>query len=90
MPRQFENLTASELACPRCRIARPVRERLLLVLPHSELYDFRCTVCGTSCGTREVKMNPLAAARAATAPRPQARAPHPPPRRPTRGYLPGK
>ncbi len=89
MPKQFENLTASELMCPRCRVSRPVRERLLLVLPHSELYDFRCTVCGASCGTREVKMNPLVAARAAQAARPPPRAQRPAPRRPTRGYLPG-
>ncbi len=62
MPRQFENLRASELYCPRCRTARPVRERLLLVLPHSELFDYRCTVCGESLGSREVKTNPLAGA----------------------------
>ena len=85
MPKQFDKLTASELICPRCRVSRPVRERLLLVLPHSELYDFRCTVCGESCGTREVKMNPLMAARAAATHRTPVR-----PQRPPRGYLPGK
>jgi hypothetical protein len=87
MPRQFDNLTASELMCPRCRVSRPVRERLLLVLPHSELYDFRCKVCGESCGTREVKMNPLLAARAAQAKRPPPPAQRPAPRRPPHGYL---
>ena len=59
MQRQFENLTASELFCPKCRTARPVRERLLLVLPHAELHDYRCTVCGESCGSREVKQAPI-------------------------------
>lgn len=66
---QFEKFRASELLCPRCRISRPVRERLLLVLPGAELYDYRCTVCGTSCGSREAKAAPLTveAARAAVA-----------------------
>ena len=58
MPRQFENLRASELFCPRCRVAQPVRERLLLVLPQGDLMDYRCQACGTSCGTREVRHPP--------------------------------
>jgi hypothetical protein len=53
--KQFENLTASELHCPRCRTLRPVRERLLLVLPGAELHDYRCVVCGESLGQREIK-----------------------------------
>ncbi len=59
MPQQFENLRASELYCPKCRTAQPVRERLLLVLPHSELHDYRCTYCGTSIGSREVRQPPV-------------------------------
>jgi hypothetical protein len=51
--KQFESLRASELYCPKCRTARPVRERLLLVLPRAEIHDYRCTVCGESLGTRE-------------------------------------
>lgn len=62
MPRQFNNLTASELYCPRCKASRPVRERLLLVLPHAEIFDYRCTTCGESLGSREVKAGPPAAA----------------------------
>jgi hypothetical protein len=50
--------------------ARPVRERLLLVLPHAELHDYRCTVCGESLGSREVR----------TPPRPMMAALPPPPR----------
>ncbi len=61
MARQFENLRASELYCPRCRTSRPVRERLLLVLPHADLHDYRCTVCGASLGQREVRHAPAAA-----------------------------
>ncbi len=51
---QFENLSASELYCPVCRRSQPVRERLLLVLPRSELYEYRCVQCGASLGSREV------------------------------------
>jgi hypothetical protein len=89
MPKQFENLTASELYCPRCKMSRPVRERLLLVLPHSELYDYRCTSCADSLGSREVKVNPLMAAQMAkTAAQHQIRNPRIKPRRPPRDYPP--
>lgn len=57
-PSQFESLTASELYCPRCRQAMPVRERLLLVLPRGELHEYRCARCGESVGTREVAVPP--------------------------------
>ncbi len=55
---QFERLTASELYCPVCRKAQPVRERLLLVLPRAELYEYRCVECGASLGSREVSAPP--------------------------------
>lgn len=51
---QFENFTASSLYCEKCRTAMPVRERLLLILPDRELYDYLCTGCGSSVGSREV------------------------------------
>jgi hypothetical protein len=51
---QFENFTASSLYCEKCKAAMPVRERLLLVLPDRELYDYLCTGCGSSVGSREV------------------------------------
>ncbi len=86
---QFEQFRASEIYCPRCKKAQPVRERLLLVLPGSDLYDYRCSVCGTSVGGREAKAPPLAAQLAAqrAAPRrPPAAAPGKP--RPAMGALP--
>lgn len=51
---QFNDLTASELYCPTCRRAQPVRERLLLLLPRGELREYRCIQCGASLGTREI------------------------------------
>ena len=54
-PHAFRDLQASELFCPRCQAPRPVRERLLLVLPDGELHEYRCAACATSLGTRTVQ-----------------------------------
>ena len=51
---QFENFTASTLYCQKCRATMPVRERLFLVLPDKELFDYLCTGCGSSVGQREI------------------------------------
>jgi hypothetical protein len=50
---QFENFTATSLYCEKCKGAMPVRERLLLVLPDREIFDYLCTGCGSSVGRRE-------------------------------------
>jgi len=73
--KQFEDLRASELYCPRCKSAQPVREKLLLVLPHAELHDYRCARCGESLGSREVMAPPVMARPAPAAQ--QARRPAP-------------
>jgi len=52
--KQFENFTASTLYCEKCRATTPVREKLLLVLPDREIFDYLCTECGSSVGQREV------------------------------------
>jgi hypothetical protein len=52
---QFEQFQAEVLLCPRCRVARPVRERLLLVLPDGDLYEYLCAACGASAGSRKVE-----------------------------------
>jgi hypothetical protein len=51
---QFENFTASSLYCDKCKASMPVRERLLLVLPEKEIFDYLCTGCASSVGQREV------------------------------------
>ncbi len=70
---QFESFKASQLYCRKCAKSMPVRERLLLILPDKELYDYLCTGCAESLGQREVS---LAEKRIATlhAPRRQSRA----------------
>jgi hypothetical protein len=56
MQQQFESLRASSLYCQRCQAAMPVRERLLLILPEKEIYDYLCTGCAASLGQREVTL----------------------------------
>jgi C4-type Zn-finger protein len=52
---QFKRFQATELYCPKCQRAMPVRERLLLILPEGEKYEYLCARCGTSVGDRIVK-----------------------------------
>lgn len=56
--KQFEGLRATELYCPKCKASMPVRERLLLVLPEGDKYEYLCARCGTSLGDRIVKEAP--------------------------------
>jgi hypothetical protein len=63
---QFENFTASSLYCEKCKAAMPVRERLLLVLPDREIYDYLCTGCASSVGRREITAGEKLMAQAVT------------------------
>ena len=49
----FDQFEVSELFCPRCRAARPVRRHLLLVLPTGNKYEYRCETCGTPVGSKD-------------------------------------
>ena len=51
--RDFNALEASELFCPTCKAARPVRRHLLLVLPTGSKYEYRCAVCATAVGAKD-------------------------------------
>lgn len=59
---QFESFRASSLFCKKCDRAMPVREKLLLILPGKEIYDYLCTSCSSSLGHREVTEGDRAAA----------------------------
>lgn len=48
----YDEFEASELFCERCRQAQPVRKHLLLVLPTGKKYDYVCSVCGLSVGSK--------------------------------------
>lgn len=56
---QFESFRASSLFCKKCDKAMPVREKLLLVLPDKEIFDYLCTGCASSLGQREVTAGEL-------------------------------
>ena len=49
---QYGAFQASLLYCPQCKQATPTRERLLLVLPSGNLYEYLCARCGTSTGSK--------------------------------------
>jgi len=48
----FKDLDATELYCPRCKMAVPVRKRLLLVLPEGDKYEYFCPYCAETVGTK--------------------------------------
>ena len=49
----------------------PVRERLLLVLPDKEIFDYLCTGCGSSVGRREITAGEKLTAQAMAGRRPR-------------------
>jgi hypothetical protein len=48
----FRQFDATELYCPKCKRAVPVRQHLLLVLPEGDKYEYRCAFCSESVGTK--------------------------------------
>ncbi len=54
----FEEFEAISLYCPRCKVAVPVRKRLLLVLPEGDQYEYLCAYCSSSVGTKLDKNAP--------------------------------
>jgi len=55
--RTYRDFDATELYCPQCKRAVPVRKRLLLVLTGGDKYDYTCTYCGTSVGDKTESNN---------------------------------
>jgi hypothetical protein len=52
MEESFDQFNATLLYCNKCGRAMPVRQRLLLVLPDGELYDYTCQACHSSVGSK--------------------------------------
>ncbi|MEJ2100836.1 MAG: hypothetical protein P8X68_12760 [Desulfobacterales bacterium] len=48
----YEEFDATELYCPKCKQAVPVRKRLLLVLPQGDKYEYLCAYCSETVGTK--------------------------------------
>ena len=51
--KDFKDLEASQLYCPACKRAMPVRKHLLLVLLDKETFDYVCAGCGSVVGKKE-------------------------------------
>ncbi len=48
----YQEFEASELYCPKCGRAMPVRKRLLLALPEGDKFDYVCSQCGSPVGSK--------------------------------------
>jgi hypothetical protein len=48
----YKEFDATELYCPQCRRAVPVRKRLLLVLPEGDKFEYLCAFCSSTVGTK--------------------------------------
>ena len=48
----FKEFDATQLYCPTCKQAVPVRKRLLLVLPEGEKYEYLCVYCAATVGNK--------------------------------------
>jgi hypothetical protein len=48
----FQEFEATSLFCPRCKRATRARQKLLLVLPSGNKYDYVCAECGTAVGAK--------------------------------------
>jgi uncharacterized Zn finger protein len=48
----YEQFNATELYCPTCGRAMPVRSRLFLVLPEGDKYTYHCAGCGEVLGEK--------------------------------------
>ncbi|MFH2012393.1 MAG: cytoplasmic protein [Pseudomonadota bacterium] len=46
----FKQLEATSLYCPQCKVAVPVRKRLLIVLPEGDKFEYLCSYCALSLG----------------------------------------
>jgi hypothetical protein len=57
MKQTYKDFDATELYCPQCKRAVPVKKRLLLILAEGDKYDYSCIFCGTSVGDKLVRDN---------------------------------
>ncbi|HCX90000.1 MAG: cytoplasmic protein [Deltaproteobacteria bacterium CG12_big_fil_rev_8_21_14_0_65_43_10] len=48
----FQQLEATSLYCPHCKVAVPVRKRLLIVLPEGDKFEYLCSHCASSLGSK--------------------------------------
>ena len=55
----YDEFEATELYCPNCGQAVPVRKSLLLVLPEGDKYEYCCQYCGGTVGDKIDRSTPF-------------------------------
>ena len=53
----YDEFEATELYCPNCGQAVPVRKSLLLILPEGDKYEYRCQYCGGVFVQRDLNLD---------------------------------
>jgi hypothetical protein len=53
----FKEFDATQLYCPKCKRAVPVRKRLLLIVSEGDKYEYLCAFCSESVGTKIDRQN---------------------------------
>jgi hypothetical protein len=48
----YDEFEASELFCSKCQESTPVRKKLLIVLPSGNKFEYLCSICGNSVGSK--------------------------------------
>jgi len=51
-PDYYKEFDAVTLFCPRCQQPVKVRKKLLLVLPGGDKYEYTCSRCGETLGSK--------------------------------------
>lgn len=68
---QFNEFNATTLYCPKCKSAMPVRERLLLVLPDGDLFEYVCARCAEPLAKKKTRAGQLPGSSRGAGGRPQ-------------------
>jgi len=55
--KQYDDFQATYLYCNTCGGSMPVRERLLLILPDGNLFEYICVKCGSVVGDKKTKLS---------------------------------
>ncbi len=48
----YDEFEASELFCSKCQKSTPVSKKLLIILPSGNKFEYLCSVCGNSVGSK--------------------------------------
>ncbi|MFH1771423.1 MAG: cytoplasmic protein [Candidatus Omnitrophota bacterium] len=55
---QYKDFIATRLYCSNCKESMPVFERLLLILPDGNLFEYICQQCKETLGDKKTTLDP--------------------------------